>query len=100
MTTGGTEPAGGQGAAWDPEPIQGPEPPWDAPAIWGAGTPAGLPVASSTHICQPGGGGGHEGSGLQPGGGVKPCGTGGQPGGGLKRDPMDTSCQFSSGPEA
>jgi hypothetical protein len=40
---------------------------------------------AGTHRRQPGGGGGHLGSGCQPGGGTQPGGGAGQVGGGLKR---------------
>jgi hypothetical protein len=50
-------------------------------AIFFTGRPVG--AGASTHNCQPGGGGGQEGSGCHPGGGVQPAGAGGHPGGAL-----------------
>jgi hypothetical protein len=46
---------------------------------------------SSSHSCQPAGGGPHAASGCQPSGGVQPAGGGGQFGGGLNRAATSTS---------
>ena len=44
--------------------------------------------ATPSQSCQPGGGGGHAGSGVQPFGGTHPAGGFGHPGGGLKMGPL------------
>src|SRR5689334_10718291 len=56
------------------------------PTFFGGGLAE--PYPTGTHSCQPGGAGGHEGSGSQPGGGIHPAGGTGHPGGGLNRCPV------------
>jgi hypothetical protein len=63
---------------WRPAHLSGPR----GLAAWSAG---------AIQSCQPGGGGGQDGSGCQPGGGVHPSGGVGQFGGGLKRAPWSVN---------